>query len=182
MEELRSSSDFSQKEKTILMVVGIILLIVFVFSVLKLYKKFKPNQQDRKVSITNIIEEKNKNQTEQLIGENKTESAENQSQDQSQDKNISPSEIDIKVLNGGATAGTALKIKNSLISEGYSKTESGNAKLSNYQGVTVYYKTDFKNQVDDLKQILGEQYKIITTKEGANNKEVDGDIVVIMGK
>jgi hypothetical protein len=180
MEELKSSSGFSQKEKTILIVIGITLLVVFVFSAFELYKKFKPTQQEKKVSIASLVEETDKDQREQVVEEKKTELSENQNQ--AQNKKISPAEINVSVLNGGAAAGTALKIKNNLISEGYTKTESSNAKLSNYQGVTVYYKTDFKNQVDDIKQILSEQYKIITTKEGSNNDEIGGDIVVIMGK
>jgi hypothetical protein len=166
-----------KNEKLILVVIGVLLLGIIFGSGYWLWSKLKPEKSEKKVSIENLpVEiplEQKKSEPE------KTEEAKTE---ETPEVKIDLTAINVKVLNGGTTPGTATVIKNKLIAKGYQKTEAVNASASSYNDVAIYYKIDFKDQVQEIKDILSEMYKIIETKEGMNEKEVAGDIVIILGK
>ena len=93
-----------------------------------------------------------------------------------------PAEANITVLNGGATPGSARKIKAFLVGEGYDKAEAGNIESGSYEGVFVYYKESFKKAAEDLAKILEEKYPNISVKESSSEEEQQSDLVVILGK
>lgn len=167
-----------KNEKLILILICVFLFGIIFGSGYWLWSKLKPEKAEKKISIDNLpveipYEQKNAeaNKVEEEVQEEIIE-----------EKKVDLATIDIKVLNGGTTPGTATIIKDKLITAGFQKTEAANAALSTYRDVTVYYKAEFKDQVQEIKNILSGTYKIIETKEGANEKEVAGDIVIILGK
>ena len=173
-----NSQPSPKNEKLLLVLICVFLFGIIFGSGYWLWAKLKPEKSEKKVSIENLpveIPQEQKNveaeKTEEVIQEETIEV-----------KKVDLATIDVKVLNGGTTPGTATVIKDKLIAAGFQKTEAANATLSSYTNVTIYFKTDFKDQVQDIKSILSATYKIIETKEGMNEKEVAGDIVIILGK
>lgn len=169
-----------KKENLILAVIVIIILTLVLGSGWWAWEKVKPLNQEGKISITNLVEEPKEQSSETAQEEPKTEE---QSQETPEDvKNITPADINVKVLNGGAAAGSAGKIKNTLVSEGYAKTEAGNANLSSYKGAAIYYQKEFQEPAREIKEIIKTSFATVEIEEGINEKEISGDIVIIIGR
>lgn len=142
-----------------------------------LWTKFAPPEEENKVSIEKLAEEKPEEKSaaepvKEPISEEKPE----------EEKKINPAEVSVKVLNGGAPAGGAAKIRDLLKTKGYAKIEAANANLSSYTAVNIYYKTEFKSEAEKIKEAITSQYKTIALKEGMAVQEASGDVVVILGK
>lgn len=180
MDELQNRSGFTKREKIIIALAALVLLAIFWATGFWLWKKFKPPREEKKISITNLVDQPKEKANNQPPQEATGEST--AIREVPEENKISPEEIDIKVLNGGSLAGAAASVKGLLAGRGYAKTEAGNAKLSSYKGVAIYYKADFKDQVQEIKNILAGKYKTVETKEGISSGEASGDIVIILGK
>jgi len=148
-----------------------------------IWAKFAPPREENKTSITNLAEDpKIEEPKEENNIQEETQPAEEPAPPADEAKTIALADVSVKVLNGGAPAGSAAKIRDLLKTKGYTKIEATNANLSGYAGATIYYKTEFKDQAEKIKEALVGQYKVIETKERINAKEASGDIVVILGK
>lgn len=181
MEEFKKSSAYTKKEKIILASAGLVMAVIIVTAGLWVYKKLAPPREEKKISIVDIADKSTVGQKNEEAQKQEGQKTEEPSQEAVKEETISPGNVGIKVLNGGTLAGTAAKIKDTLVTEGYAKTEATNAKLSNYKGVIIYYEPKFQDQVRSIKEILKSKYPIIETKEGMNNGEMVGDIVIILG-
>jgi hypothetical protein len=91
-------------------------------------------------------------------------------------------EIKISVLNGGAPAGTAGKVKALLVSAGYAKAEAGNALGSDNSGVYIYFSNGYSREAEDLKLAFKDKYPVAETKEASSGEQKSANLVVIMGK
>jgi hypothetical protein len=182
MEELKASSAFTRKEKIILALTGIVALAVLALTIFWVYQKFKPVRQEKKISIANLAEDNKKYQEVKVVKEDEKKAQEPQEKIQPPEEIIAPEKIDVKVLNGGAAGGTATKVKDALTKAGFTKIEADNTKISGYKAVAIYYKKEFSDQIRGIKEIMKTTYGIIETKEGMNEKEMAGDIVIILGK
>ncbi len=179
MEEYKSSSGYTKKEKIILTVATVIILAVTAGSSFWVYQKFKPGKQEKKISIADIIEDSKGEEEKQAEETPEIKVAEQQPEEE---KAISPAEVTVKVYNGGAVAGSAGKMKEILTSNGYVKTEAGNAK-GDYKGLVVYYEEKLEKEARDLKEILKSKYTTIEIKKGL--PEVEGavsGILIVLGK
>jgi cytoskeletal protein RodZ len=180
--EKNNTVGYTKKEKLFVLLMLVILLAIISAGGLYIWKKFKPDSLENKISVMTIATEPKKEQPSEPPQEEKKPEEVSPVPDTSDKNATSPSEIDVKVLNGGAVVGTAVKIKEQLVASGYTKIEATNAKLAGYKGVKIYYKSGFQDQVQDIKEIMGKTYSLIETKEGIDEKEVVGDIVIIFGK
>lgn len=175
----------SRKENLILAAIAVLILAMIAGTGYWIWAKFAPPREENKISITDLNEEP---KTEESKNKNNIQAESASSADKEaappavEEKTILPAEVSVKVLNGGAAAGNAGKVKDLLKTKGYAKTEAANANLSSYTGVAIYYKTEFKSEAEKIKEALAGQYKTIALKEGANIQEINGDIVIILGK
>ncbi len=173
----------SKKENLILVMIVVLILAIIAGTGYWIWAKFAPPKEENKTSITSITEElKTEELKNQENVQEETQPAEEPVSPADEAKAIAPADVSVKVLNGGAAAGSAAKIRDLLKTKGYTKIEAANANLSGYASVTIYYKAEFKDQAEKIKETLAGQYKVIEMKEGANAKEPSGDIVVILGK
>jgi|GEM_PF-1145255 len=97
---------------------------------------------------------------------------------------LKPAEIAVKVLNVGAAAGTAGRIKDFLVSQGYTKNEAGNGQDSALAKSYVFYKEEkFKEKAQAISSLLLKEKKITTeVKEAASAEEKSADVVIQLGK
>lgn len=99
------------------------------------------------------------------------------------EEKIDIAQISLKVLNEGATPGSAGKIKDFLIEKGYAKAEAGNGEKKDFQGAVVFYGEDkFKTEADWIKEMLAGKKIKAETKEAVSDEEKSADIVIILGK
>jgi len=70
---------------------------------------------------------------------------------------VDKASVEIIVLNGGAPAGTAGKVVKSLVDEGFSKAEAGNAD-GTHVGVVIYYDGDSEAATALVKEALSGTY------------------------
>lgn len=96
-------------------------------------------------------------------------------------KTVSKAELKVVVLNGGAPAGTAGKVKEMLMLKGYKKAEAKNAK-GDYQAATVFFGAGFKEAAAGVIEDLKAKYPNAVVKEAVSAEEKISDVVVIMGK
>jgi hypothetical protein len=104
--------------------------------------------------------------------------------DNNQVEEIKLSEIAIKVLNAGAPAGSAGRVKDFLIVQGYAKTEAGNGQEAAIAKSYIFYKEErFKEKAQGLGGLLLKEKKISTeVKPASSAEEKSADIVVELGK
>lgn len=95
---------------------------------------------------------------------------------------VESAKLELKVMNGGAPKGTAVKVQTALKTAGYAKAETGNTK-ADYTGTTVYYLDGFKDAAEQVKQALAKDYPNVSTK-AADPKKEEGiaSVTVVMGK
>jgi hypothetical protein len=110
----------------------------------------------------------------------KTEDSKTENDMKNEDKK--PADIGVKVLNGGAAAGSAGIVKGVLIGKGYGKTEAQNAEKDIYQGVVVYYGDSLESEANEVKEILKSKYPKTEIKQALTDEEKLSEIVVILGK
>lgn len=102
----------------------------------------------------------------------------------SQIEEVKSSEIAIKVLNVGASAGSAGRVKDFLVSKGYVKAEAGNGQETSLAKSYIFYKEGkFKEKAEAVSSLLLKENKISTeVKEADSVEEKSADIVVELGK
>jgi hypothetical protein len=98
------------------------------------------------------------------------------------EKNLKPAEIKISILNGGAAAGTAGKVKTLLVGQGYKLAEAKNAEGDAYVGTIIYYIEGLSKNAETVKEVLKVKYPKAETKAAATTEEKSADIVIILGK
>lgn len=100
-----------------------------------------------------------------------------------EEKEIMPAGISVKVLNEGAIAGSAAKIKGILAGKGYTKTEAGNGEKENIVGTFIYYKEEkFKKLAEAINAILSANKIKAEIMLALTTEQKSGDIVVTIGK
>lgn len=120
---------------------------------------------------------------DQAVSQETTQAANNENVPVVEEKEIMPSEISVKVLNEGAIAGSAAKVKGILTGKGYTKTEAGNGEKENLSGTTVYYKEEkFKKLAETVSKILSANKIKSEIMLAVSTEEKSADIVVILGK
>ncbi|MDP2838162.1 MAG: LytR C-terminal domain-containing protein [Candidatus Moranbacteria bacterium] len=90
---------------------------------------------------------------------------------------------DIKVLNGGATKGSAGAVTEILKKAGYTKATFGNT-VNNYTGAVVYFATGLDQEAGALKDALIKTYPKIETRPAlpTNKETTRTPLMVILGK
>ena len=128
------------------------------------------------ISIGNNSEDANKNQAAE-------EEKNTADQNASLGNNDTKAKISLIVLNGGASEGAAGKIKDILVSGGYSKAEAKNALASDHSGAAVYYKDDsLKETAEAIKEVISGQKIAALVKKAATMEQKSADVVVMLGK
>lgn len=145
------------------------------------YDRMK-NEADLRPSIVNFTPE---NLPENVVvkKDSDTDEAQEEKKESVPVKPDAPETITIKVLNGGATSGSAGKMASYLKSNGYTKAESGNSNGVN-SGIVIYYSPDMSDEVKVVQLLLLKEYKGVESKPVADAKVSEAKtapIVVIMG-
>ncbi len=173
----------SKKEIIILALIFIVFSSIIFGAGYFLWVKLKPPKKEKKVSIEKLpVEIPRQVGIENFETETNNIEIQKDKEKTTEEEKINPAELKIIILNGGTGAGNAGKIKEFLVAEGYLGAQADNAKSTNYKGVIIYYQTNFKDQMQEIKELLSSKYQVVETKEGMNEKEVNGDIVIILGK
>ncbi len=95
----------------------------------------------------------------------------------------SSADINVNVLNNGAPTGSAGKIKDLLVKNGYTKAVAGNSATVSTFGTSVYYSVDkFKMTAEDLAKLLETNNSKATISVAVSTEQKSGDIVIILGK
>lgn len=163
----------------IIVIVLIAVVAVLAFLMVKSFSK----QDDGKTSIQTIADGKIQDNSQNKKVENNVEISEKASEVKTPIvKEIIPTEVVIKVLNGGAVGGSASKVKEVLAAKGYKKVEAGNSEKSNYAGVTVFYQADMKTVAEKVVTDLKAKYPTAQAKAGTSVEEKSGPIIIILGK
>lgn len=91
--------------------------------------------------------------------------------------------LDVKVLNGGAAKGSAVKVQDLLKKSGYVKAQSGSS-VGNYTGTTVYYLGSNEASATAIQQLLVKDYPSASVKMATSSSAENGSasIVVMLGK
>lgn len=91
--------------------------------------------------------------------------------------------LDVKVLNGGAVKGSAVRVQEFLKKQGYAKAQTGNA-VGNYVDVTIFYLGSNESNAQMIKDLLLPDYPKIDVKLAISSKDESGgaSVVVVMGK
>lgn len=91
--------------------------------------------------------------------------------------------LEVSVLNGGATKGSAGQLADFLKKEGYLKTDMGNT-LKDYTGAAIYYTVGLEKEAEVIKESVAKKYpqaKILPAD--SKNKETSvSQVTVILGK
>lgn len=98
-------------------------------------------------------------------------------------KEIDPLTMKIKILNGGAVAGTAGKIKEFLTSKKYQDLEAKNAESDLHIGTVVFYASEnLKSEAEWIGKLLEAKKIKAEVKIGVTDEEKSGDVVIILGE
>lgn len=91
--------------------------------------------------------------------------------------------LDIKVLNGGAAKGSAVKVQDFLKKNGYVKTQAGSA-TGNYSSTVVYYLGSHEADATAVQQLLVKDYPSVSVKIATSSTAENGSapVVVMLGK
>ncbi len=89
----------------------------------------------------------------------------------------------IKVLNGGATKGSAAILADILKKEGYTQVTTGNT-LKDYTGVVVYFSPETEKEAELVKGALIKTYPQVVAKPAikTNTETTQAPIAIIFGK
>ncbi|KKP82070.1 MAG: hypothetical protein UR82_C0044G0002 [Candidatus Moranbacteria bacterium GW2011_GWF1_35_5] len=106
---------------------------------------------------------------------------------ESEEKLTAPSKdflkIKIEVFNASGVAGAAGKIKDFLASNKYENVEAKNYSQDNMSGIIVFYKEDgLKDAAQKIVDILKTNNTKSEIKLALSNKEIEGDVAIILGK
>lgn len=91
--------------------------------------------------------------------------------------------LDVKVLNGGAAKGSAVKVQDLLKKGGYVKTQATSA-TGDYTGTTVYYLGSNEANATAVQKLLLKDYPKAEVKIATSSSAENGSapVVVILGK
>ncbi|MFA6973521.1 MAG: LytR C-terminal domain-containing protein [Parcubacteria group bacterium] len=91
--------------------------------------------------------------------------------------------LKVKVLNEGAAAGLAGKVKTALVTQGYAKAEAGNGTAEGVVGNFVYYSADkFRSEAEKMAEFLVTRSIKSGVAAAVTDEQRSGDIVVVLGK
>lgn len=96
---------------------------------------------------------------------------------------LNKDEIKIQVQNGTGTPGQAKAVLDLLVDADYveGNITTGNADNSDYSKVTISYKEEFKQAVDDIKDILTEDFEDFDIDSIFLDSDDEYDVVIITG-
>jgi flagellar basal body-associated protein FliL len=97
---------------------------------------------------------------------------------ENQESSINKEDVSLSVLNGGAPSGTAGQVANALIQSGFTEATAENADNFDYQGITIYYQSDYSSAAVEIKNILSEDYSNINLEESS---DIPTNIQVLLG-
>lgn len=182
------------KKITIILLLAILLVALIGISIFcaTLFMRAKNESTANKMSVAtlavnNAAQEESDKKTENATStpaqqENNTKAEESKAEDIEKKESKKPAEISIKILNGGAVAGSAAKIKDILTNKGYSKTEAQNAQENNHEGLVVYHAGTLEAEAGAVRELLKANYPKAEIKPASSVEEKMADIVIILGK
>ena len=89
----------------------------------------------------------------------------------------------IKILNGSGVIGAASKLRESLASEGFTVTTTGNATKNNYTETTVYANKDVNPKyLEKLRSFLNQSYTLASNSAAPDGLTSGADVTIIIGK
>lgn len=137
-------------------------------------------QKDEGTSISILVEEGKEEKIKEE--DKKAKEEEEQKIQEEQKKAVAPenTEVNILVLNGGASAGSASQVQETLVAQGYENTQADNAQGS-YSGLIIYYGDNYKEVANEIKSVLSETYTTVEMKAGMPEGGISGDVVIILG-
>lgn len=99
------------------------------------------------------------------------------------EEKVDAAAMTLKVLNEGAPAGTAGKIKDLLVAKGYLKAEAGNGEKEEATGSIVACSADrFKKEAEWIREVLIGKGILAELKLAETAEEKSADVVIILGK
>ena len=182
------------KKITIILLLAILLVALIGISIFcaTLFMKAKNELNANKMSVASLAvnndaQEESDKKTENATStpaqqENNAQAEESKAEDIEKKESKKPAEISVKILNGGAVAGSAAKIKDILTNKGYSKTEAQNAKENNHEGLVVYHAGTLEAEAGAVRELLKANYPKAEIKPASSVEEKMADIVIILGK
>jgi len=95
---------------------------------------------------------------------------------------VDPAKLTVKVLNEGATAGSAGKVKTLLVGKGYAKAAAGNGEFDS-TGTFIYYSGQAASpDAEAVSKVLSDNGTESKIEEALTSEQKSADIVVILGK
>lgn len=90
--------------------------------------------------------------------------------------------LSIAVLNGGGPAGSAKKMADILISQGYTKTKATNAKSYTHKNIVVYFAKEKRSDAENIQNTIKKNYPNTSLLEASETEHKQADIVIIIGE
>jgi cytoskeletal protein RodZ len=184
-EEKEEKVAFWKSKKMIWVGAGAVVVIIAALGIFWwLNRKDNAQENSRKISIANIADNSSEAEVAQQSGEGSVEQKKEavESAPTESVKEVLPKDLTVSVLNGGAPAGVAGKIKSLLIGKGYEKTVAKNAEKDDHTGQRVYYQAGFEKAAAQIVALLKTDYPQIDAKEASSAEEKSANIVVMLGK
>jgi hypothetical protein len=94
---------------------------------------------------------------------------------------VDKTSFEIRVLNGGGTAGAAGKMKTLLEDKGYKVSGTGNTDSYTYDSTEIHGKTNMTDAIANLKADLKDSYTLGTVSADLD-ASASADVQVIVGK
>ncbi len=90
-------------------------------------------------------------------------------------------QVSMLVLNGGAVAGSAGKVRDSLIADGYIKATAANAAASHDYSIVIFYGAEYAETATQIQTLLEVPYDNVTISEAVTDEQKQANIVIILG-
>lgn len=129
------------------------------------------------IAADNLNNEASGGQSESQTDQKKSEVAQDE-------KEIPTAEVAVKIIARGASAGSAEKIRNILLSDGYEKAAIGSGKGADIIQTLVFFREEkFSIKAQNVRELLIQKEKIYSALGVASStEEKSADIVIILGK
>lgn len=165
-------------KKIILVIAVVIVAVAVIFAVVVLVDKRQAKEEVQKDSINSL------NVGAQGLAQKSEAPDAKPLQENKQILEKTKADLDVHILNGGAPAGSAAKVKGVLAGAGYEKVDTANASEDNHMGIAVFFQDGFQKLSADLAEVLKASNKgaVVISKSAFSDEEKSGEIVVILGK
>lgn len=184
-DEIKLAEERQEKKNKTPWVAGtaitVLVVVLIVGGTLFLWKKNKMAVEQTVTRAENILEPKENNVNEQAVDVPAVEESKPPVEARNED-NFKSEEIKITVLNGGATAGSAGKVQDLLVKQGYKLAQAQNAQADNHSGTAIYYSQGFDKTAGIVKNLLKAKYPKTETKPAETDEEKSADLVIMLGK